>query len=320
MKTIFAKYNSERLAKYQIVTKIVEDENGSRFAIKKALCEEAKEHIEDICKNYDLLTSAYDINLVKATLKDDEILFEMAAGVCLENILVEALNQNDIEKFQKYIDKFLGFVDSMVYKRDVLFEPSEEFKNIFGNWEIEKPQDIIKLANIDLIFGNIFVDEKDNFTLIDYEWVFDFEVPKSFVLFRTFYPFYEHFVKNHSSKNFKEYIENYLDIEDFLKLENNFYVYVFGEKRKYFLPPQVAKEIVEIVSKQELEQIKQNLQKKEQELEQTKQELEQIKQNLQKKEQELEQTKQELVGVYTSKSWKITRPLRYVMRVLKRNK
>ena len=36
--------------------------------------------------------------------------------------------------------------------------------------------------------------------------------------------------------------------------------------------------------------------------------------------QELEQTKQELANIYTSKSWKITRPLRKIMRVLKRNK
>ena len=292
MKTIFAKYNSERLPKFQIVTKIVEDESGSRFALKKALFEESKEHIENIYKNYNLLSTTYDINLVKPTLKDDEILFEMAKGVCLENILVEAINQNDIEKFQKYIAKFLDFVDSMVCKKDVLFEASEEFKNIFGDWENDEPQDIIKVANIDLIFGNIFVDEKDNFTLIDYEWVFDFEVPKSFVIFRSFYPFYEHFIKNHSCKKFKEYIESYFNIEEFLKYENSFYAFVFGEKRKYFLPPQVAKEIVEISSKQELEQTK----------------------------QELEQTKQELVGVYASKSWKLTRPLRYVMRVLKRNK
>lgn len=36
--------------------------------------------------------------------------------------------------------------------------------------------------------------------------------------------------------------------------------------------------------------------------------------------QELEQTKQELANIYTSKSWKLTRPLRKIMRVLKRNK
>ena len=48
MKTIFAKYNRERLPKYQIVTKIVLDNDGQRYAIKEALCDEAKAHIEDI--------------------------------------------------------------------------------------------------------------------------------------------------------------------------------------------------------------------------------------------------------------------------------
>lgn len=42
-----------------------------------------------------------------------------------------------------------------------------------------------------------------------------------------------------------------------------------------------------------------------------------IKQELEQTKQELEQTKQELANIYTSKSWKITRPLRKIMRVLR---
>ncbi|MCT7583998.1 hypothetical protein N5U55_07725 [Aliarcobacter butzleri] len=62
---------------------------------------------------------------------------------------------------------------------------------------------------------------------------------------------------------------------------------------------------------QELSQTKQNLQTKEQELSQT-------KQNLQTKEQELENIKTELANIYISKSWKLTRPLRRFMRIIKK--
>jgi len=74
------------------------------------------------------------------------------------------------------------------------------------------------------------------------------------------------------------------------------------------------------------------LKSKEQELSQTKQalhvkseELSQTKQSLQTKEQELNQTKQkleniktELANVYISKSWKLTRPLRRLMKAVKK--
>ena len=185
MKTIFAKYNRERLPKYQIVTKIVVDEDGTKYALKEALCDEAKEHIENIYTNHELLKSSYDINLVKPTKLEKGLLFEMAEGKSLENILLVALDENDDQKFKKYIDKFLSFVDQMVSKRNVEFIPSKEFETIFGKWELDGNQDIIKVANVDLIFGNIFVNEKDEFSLIDYEWVFDFEIPKSYVVWRT---------------------------------------------------------------------------------------------------------------------------------------
>ena len=235
MKTIFAKYNSERLPKYQIVTKIVEDNNKKRYAIKEPLCEEAQEHINNIYKNYELLKSNYDINLVKPTKVESGLLFEMAEGSSLENILLHAINNNDEEKFQKYINNFLNLLDSMIYKRDVMFEPSKEFEEVFGRWNIDEPQDIIKVANIDMIFGNIFVNEKDEFTFIDYEWVFDFEIPKKFVIWRSLAIFFTY---------------HNIDINKFYKIDNDLFLamdykfsdIVHGKNKKYFLTPIVRKD------------------------------------------------------------------------------
>ena len=332
MKTIFAKYNSERLPKYQIVTKIVLDNDGQRYAIKEALCNEAKEHIEDIYKNYELLKNSHNLNLVKPTKIENGVMFEMAKGISLENILLEATTQNDKERFAKYIDKFLDLLDGMVTKRNTIFEPSEEFITIFGQWESNEPQDIIKPANIDLIFGNIFVNENDEFTLIDYEWVFDFEVPKSFVVWRSLNFFYFSYLVESKFNICKDYILSLLTI-DLYKNEMSFYDFVYHKTRINFLDIKKCKQITSLDTKeQELSQTKQNLQSKEQELNQTKQnlqtkeqELNQTKQNLQSKEQELNQTKQELeniktelANIYISRSWKLTRPLRRFMRIIKK--
>jgi len=237
MKTIFAKYNSERLPKFQIVTKIVADNDGQKYAIKEALCDEAKEHIDDIYKNYELLKSTYNINLVKPTKIENGLSFEMAKGNSLENILLDSMGKNDSERFEKYVDKFLDFVDGMVCEQNVLFQPSQEFEDVFGSWEIDEPQDIIKVANIDLIFGNIFVDENDEFVLIDYEWVFDFEVPKSYVVWRSL----AIFAAYHSAEMKKYNDLIYKNNQEFLKLDDSFSSFVHGESRKYFLAPKVGK-------------------------------------------------------------------------------
>ena len=235
MKTIFAKYNSERLPKYQIVTKIVEDENKNRFALKQAMSQEAHEHIDEIFSNYELLTARYSINLVKPHKIEDGILFEMAKGRSLESLLLECIENNDKESFTKYINKFLDFVDGMVNKRGVVFEPCEEFTAIFGEWENSEPQDIIEIANIDLIFGNIFV-ENDKFTLIDYEWVFDFDIPKSYVVWRSLAIFSAYHSVN---------LDKFTDInnEAFLRLDNSFSNFVHGKDRKYLLSSKVGKQV-----------------------------------------------------------------------------
>lgn len=240
MKTIFAKYNSERLPKYQIVTKIVLDNNGQKYAIKEALCDEAKTHIEDIYNNYELLKNTHNLNLVKPTKIENGVMFEMAKGISFENILLDAAIQNDKERFTKYINKFLDLLDTMVTKRNAVFEPSNEFKTIFGEWESNEPQDIIKVANIDLIFGNIFVDEDDKFTFIDYEWVFDFEVPKSFVVWRSLVIF-----STYHSIDLSKYMNDFDDIENkrFLKYDEVFSNFVHGEHKKYFLAPKVGKNV-----------------------------------------------------------------------------
>ena len=100
MKTIFAKYNSERLPKYQIVTKIVVDDNGQKYAIKEALCDEAKAHIEDIYNNYELLKNTHNLNLVKPTKIENGVMFEMAKGISFENILSDIIrrDQNDMNR------------------------------------------------------------------------------------------------------------------------------------------------------------------------------------------------------------------------------
>jgi hypothetical protein len=131
----------------------------------------------------------------------------------------------------------------MVSRKNVEFIPSKEFEAIFGKWKISENQDIIKVANVDLIFGNIFVNEKDEFSLIDYEWVFDFAIPKNYVIWRSLSLF-----ATYHSIDLTKLINCFDNVgnDNFFKHDNMFNNFVHGVNKKCFLPSavgQIAKSI-----------------------------------------------------------------------------
>lgn len=72
-------------------------------------------------------------------------------------------------------------------------------------------------------------------------------------------------------------------------------------------------------ARQTLQTKEQTLQTKEQELNHTKQSLQAAEEKLQQKEHELGKLKTEVANLYTSRSWKLTRPFRTIMNKLKNN-
>ncbi len=224
MKTVFAKYNRNRRPQFQIATKIIKDNAGTLYAVKEPLCAEAKQHVLSLLGNYELLKTNLGVELVSPSRKDAAVWFEMAKGVSFESILVSALRSGDENTFLKNLSLFDEYVDSFVTKRNVCFTPSADFTRIFGEWNIDDNQDILSVANVDLIFSNIFV-EGTHFNLIDYEWVFDFEIPKDYIIWRSLY----NFRNSHefSFQNLKtDYFRNHLH---FLNMEANFSDYVHGD-------------------------------------------------------------------------------------------
>lgn len=309
MKTLFAKYNRERLPKFQTVTKIVELADGSHKAIKQALMPEAQQHIAEIYANYARLTAKYPhIKLVPPTLEDaNTVTFPMAQGVSLESLLKQALDKQDQPTFFALLDKFVAYVDSFVTERQVKFVPCEKFKQVFGEWTLDEPQDLIELANVDMIFGNLFVADDGLITQIDYEWVFDLKIPKKYILCRSV--FYLFFYNSFIIPCLKlEDILNFLNIElaeyeQFLALDKKIYPYVLGRDAKHLLNNKVLKPIVAVVgSSSPALGIPQSVL-----LENTIIELK----------EKICQMNKELYDLYNSRSWQITKPLRKLCNLFK---
>lgn len=248
MKTLFAKYNRERLPKFQTVTKIVELDSGQQKAIKQALMPEAQQHIAEIYANYTRLTTRYpQIKLVPPTREDaTTVSFPMANGISLENLLKQALDKQDKCAFFALLDKFAAYIDSFVAERQVKFVPCEKFKQVFGEWTLDEPQDLIELANVDMIFSNLFIADDGSITQIDYEWVFDFKIPKKLLLFRVCNDYLNRVLKNETITFEIEQLFKLFNLDETTRIRINDnciaqYHFIVGLNGSYFLNEKILK-------------------------------------------------------------------------------
>lgn len=275
MKTIFAKYNSERLPCFQIVTRIIQ-ENGVLKALKEPLSPLAMGHINKIYNNYQFLLDRYpQIKLCRPKLAEGRIEFEMIRGDSFEKILKSALDNQDKPLFIKLIGQYISYLDSFVAISQVKFDPCSKFTEIFGPCIIDKPQDVINIANIDLIFSNLFL-LNDEITIIDYEWIFDFAIPKSFVMWRAVIMFFNNYSRAYQDQIHLAEVLSILDIdihlhEQYIVLDRSFGRFVYGNKYEYSL--NMANLQPRLDPFKQLEIIKQDLEDRTRELEEKAREL-----------------------------------------------
>lgn len=149
---------SERQAKYRISTMLVEDADGKRFVIKRAMTSDAIEHIHSIEENAAILIKIYGKEHVSACSPLDArtLSFEYVDGVSLLNLLQRSILAGDQEKIKKYLN---------FYKYKIL--PNKE-KTTVQQIAINP---IGREQNLDLSFDNIIITSDDKWKIIDYEWL-----------------------------------------------------------------------------------------------------------------------------------------------------
>jgi hypothetical protein len=313
MKTLFTKYNRDRLPQFQILTKIVE-ENGIRKATKQSVSNVAQSHISRIYNNYRLLMDNYSqMKLCKPTLCDDGIEFEMARGDSFEILLKRELDSQNKEGFFILIEKYIKYLDSFVANFNVEFRPCNQFIEVFGEWTIDQSQDIIDIANVDLTFNNIFIFE-DEITYIDYEWIFTFPCPKSFILWRAIFQFFMFYGAQYSKLISANEVLLKLGIdlshnEAFLQLEKTFQHMVFGKEFKFLLNFNVLQSKVDLFEQ---------LCYKNQELTAKNQEIAIMSQELVEKNHEIQLRCNVYNGLMNSLRNKMIKPFRFSMRKIKK--
>lgn len=159
----YARYSNDRAPEYRIVTEIVQQQE-SKAVRKRALSAEGVSHMKNIRQNSELLAKKYEgsqLRICPCKLVDEgkAVLFPFVRGRQLSELMDEKLARDDIDGFEKLFDRFVELIGS-------------------GNSE--------KIADNDLVFSNIIVDE-DTWTVIDYEWAEQKEKDVKELAFRALY-------------------------------------------------------------------------------------------------------------------------------------
>ena len=160
-RVIYSKFSNDRSPKFNIITNIVVDEQGKKYAIKQAATGEAIEHIKHMQLSYQKLSEDYmqsKIRFAKAETEKDSIRIDWING----------------EPFSKYLDRLLaeGRED------DCIQLIRDYFKEIFRG-ETEKVSGI----DVDMLFDNM-IYENGVWTNYDYEWYQEEDVSIKFMIFR----------------------------------------------------------------------------------------------------------------------------------------
>lgn len=211
-RTIYSKYSNERAAQFCIRTDIVSEESGVKTVYKHALAPEGRRHIRQIAEAYRKLSWAYEGSgiffcpcreaerLEREKEKDGAcyVAFPFLRGTSLQAVLERAVQEADQAAVEGILREYVLRMSQA--GGEVPFAMTPGFTEVFGmtraEWEAAFPEQefvCAAVSDIDMIFSNVLLEAGETagtggrWQVIDYEWTFDFPVPKAFVIYRAIY-------------------------------------------------------------------------------------------------------------------------------------
>ena len=183
-KILYTKLSNQRNPKFCIRTDIVQTDAGR--VVRKYPTEIAgKAHVMHMTDAYTALTTHFADSKFKANKLipgENYVEFEYLECETLEELLDSYLRSKNYDAFEKLMRDYAKRVRA-VYATDI-FESSEKFVSVFGERRFEGTLRGTCMSDIDLVFSNILCNE-DTWTVIDYEWTFDFLIPVDYILWRS---------------------------------------------------------------------------------------------------------------------------------------
>lgn len=208
-RTIYSKYSNERAKRFCIRTDITVDDGGEKKVYKYALSAEGRTHIARIatfCRKLDEAYRADQITFCSCTAnregaEADYVMFPFLAGTTLQDVIKHLADAGDNETLEMILEEYIRRLGEG--GGDEPFAVTQEFEEVFGTLT-EADRKVLaragksahvsaKVSDVDMILSNLFTEASDKdvtrakWQVIDYEWTFDFPIPKGFLIYRGLY-------------------------------------------------------------------------------------------------------------------------------------
>lgn len=232
--TLFVKYNRTRKPEYQIRTTII-CVDGVRRVEKAPLTEQGKSHVYSLVKKYEQLSPHYEhIRMLKPEYHEAS---GMVTFPFLEGRTLSAKMGGEIKNgapAERVLKAGLALLEP---KDKRAFQVTPEFTKVFG--EIPEINSYCAhVSNVDGLFENL-METKDGIWCMDYEWVYEFPIPFSFLCYRNLHYFYERYKGNFGWQDEAAFLEQFGISEPeqqvFGRMEAAFQTWVHGDGEQGYL-------------------------------------------------------------------------------------
>jgi hypothetical protein len=189
MKILFSRSNLTRKANYQIATSIYENKN-KKYVRKLALTNKSLSHLQDMNKTYSKLKKN-SIPIPKIINKEKNYIdFEYLSYSPIDTIIERLILTREFDKTKRLLKIYLSFISNL---KEVKISPykNKAFVKLFDprkSYIQDKEEFCLDQSILDYNLDNLLLDEnKNKLCLIDWEWTFDFPLPKNYVIFRSIF-------------------------------------------------------------------------------------------------------------------------------------
>lgn len=182
MKALMVKVNDRYVPEFQTITKICEDGDGRRFAVKKPLGQAARTHIRQMQAASTALKDVFEgLSVLPCSMEEDAAVFPFIEGRTLLERMVESIRQSK-EAFLALWDAYVADIrPKEAYTCPFVSTP--EFERFFGDGSAFAGLPAYTACSLDMLPSNIMVRPDGQSILYDYEWLMRVPVPAALVLF-----------------------------------------------------------------------------------------------------------------------------------------
>lgn len=224
-KNLYCKISNDRAPKFNIVTKIIE-EDGVKKSVKCAKNSEAVSHIKQMTDSYIVLQKKYNtsnINFAEAREIDNQLYIDWVEGDSFDVLLSDLFKQKKKDEAISLINKYFD----NLFINVISFTRTEEYIQVFGNTPDLDGKPAVKDIDIDCLFGNAIYKNQEWY-FYDYEWFFDFLIPVDYIKYRVIMYFFQTLKCDIGYDLYNIFGLSKDDIIIYSNMESKFQQYVYG--------------------------------------------------------------------------------------------